>query len=110
MSTATNPSTSGTAAIGNLPDPVHSNVKVTHSLDKLALNAPLWENDVISVLVSKNVFIYVEEEHSGTKGDAVAKGVLTEKILGLWRPLPSLMPSRCGIGSGQNTQMGQIRC
>jgi hypothetical protein len=84
MSTATNPSTSGTAAIGNPPDPVHSNVKVTHSLDKLALNAPLWENDVISVLVSKNVSIYVEEEHPGTKGDAVAKGVLTEKIPDSW--------------------------
>ena len=77
--------TSGTPGVSNQPpDPVYNNLKVTHALDKLALDAPLWENDVMSVLISKNVAIYIEEEHPNTKGDAVAKGILTEKIPDAW--------------------------
>jgi hypothetical protein len=67
--------TSGTPGVSNHPpDPVYNNIKVTHALDKMALDAPLWENDIMSVLISKNVSIYIEEEHPNTKGDAVAKG------------------------------------
>jgi hypothetical protein len=45
--------TSGTPGVSNPPDPVYNNIKVTHTLDKMALDAPLWENDIMSVLISK---------------------------------------------------------
>ncbi len=81
MSTATNATTSTaqtTQAGTPLPEPMQSNLKVTHALDKLALDAPFWENDVTSVLIAKNVSLYIEEEHNGTRGDAIAKGILPE--------------------------------